>query len=172
MKHSAKGAAKLARERERQARRTAGSGDPAPAAAGTLPQEQVSSADTGTPVSETSGGRAPSGSHSSLPVNARSASASASGGGSARRRFAQLPYALVLAGIVIGLAIMRSGAQAVRGGTLVIAGALLAGSLTRLVLPEGRAGLLGSRRRLVDVALLTTFGVGLLIAGLIVKVPT
>jgi hypothetical protein len=51
---------------------------------------------------------------------------------------------------------------------LVIAGALLAGSLTRLVLPDGRVGLLGSRRRLADVAALTALGVGLLIAGLIV----
>jgi hypothetical protein len=39
------------------------------------------------------------------------------------------------------------------------------------VLPEGRAGLLGSRRRLLDVAALAALGVGLLIAGLVVKVP-
>jgi hypothetical protein len=53
---------------------------------------------------------------------------------------------------------------------LVIAGALLAGAVARMVLPEGRAGMLGSRRRLVDVAALATLGVGLLIAGLVVKV--
>jgi hypothetical protein len=52
-----------------------------------------------------------------------------------------------------------------------MAGALLAGALARLVLPEGRAGMLSSRRRLVDAAALATFGVGLLIAGLIAKVP-
>jgi hypothetical protein len=85
---------------------------------------------------------------------------------------AQLPYLLVLAGVLLGLVLMRGGAQAVRGGTLVIASALLAGSLTRLLLPDGMAGLLGSRRRLVDVGLLTALGVGLLIAGLIVKVPS
>jgi hypothetical protein len=53
----------------------------------------------------------------------------------------------------------------------VIAGALLAGSLARLVLPESKAGMLGSRRRLVDVAVLGILGVGLLVAGLIAKVP-
>jgi hypothetical protein len=83
----------------------------------------------------------------------------------------QLPYLLVLAGLVAGLATIRSGSHAVRGGTLVIAGALLAGSLMRLILPAGRAGMLGSRRRLADVAALALLGIGLLIAGLVAKVP-
>jgi hypothetical protein len=84
---------------------------------------------------------------------------------------AQLPYGVVLAGVAVGLLIIRSGGQAVRGGTLVIAGALLAGSVIRVALPEGRAGLLGSRRRLVDGAVLAVLGAGLLIAGLIVRIP-
>jgi hypothetical protein len=78
---------------------------------------------------------------------------------------------MVLAGVAAGLLLMLVAKNAVRSGTLVIAGALLAGSLVRLVLPEGRAGLLGSRRRLVDVALLTALGAGLLVAGLVVQVP-
>ena len=82
----------------------------------------------------------------------------------------QLPYLLVLAGVVAGLATIRSGEQAVRGGTLVIAGALLAGSLMRLILPAGRAGMLGSRGRLADVAALAVLGTGLLIAGLVARV--
>lgn len=82
----------------------------------------------------------------------------------------QLPYLLVLAGVAAGLATIRSGEQAVRGGTLVIAGALLAGSLMRLILPAGRAGMLGSRRRLADVAALALLGIGLLIAGLVARV--
>jgi hypothetical protein len=90
------------------------------------------------------------------------------GGG---RRINRLPYWIVLAGIGIGLATMRGNNQSVKSGTLVIAGALLAGAIARLVLPEGRAGLLGSRRRLLDVAALAALGVGLLIAGLVVKVP-
>jgi Protein of unknown function (DUF3017) len=91
--------------------------------------------------------------------------------GTRRRRTAQLPYWIVLAGLAAGLLIIRSGGQAVRGGTLVLAGALLAGAAIRLTLPEGRAGLLQSRRRLVDGAVLAVLGVGLLIAGLIVQVP-
>jgi Protein of unknown function (DUF3017) len=96
-----------------------------------------------------------------------------SGGSSARARqlATQLPYGIVLAGVVAGLATIRSGDLAVRGGTLVMAGALLAGALARLVLPESKAGMLSSRRRLVDAAVLATLGVGLLIAGLIAKVP-
>jgi hypothetical protein len=92
-------------------------------------------------------------------------------GAGSRRLITQLPYWIVMAGVVAGLATVRGGGQAVRSGTLVIAGALLAGSLARLVLPEGKAGMLGSRRRLVDVAVLGALGGGLLIAGLIVKVP-
>ncbi len=88
-----------------------------------------------------------------------------------RRLLTQLPYWVVLAGIAAGLATMRGGVQSVKGGTLVIAGALLAGAVARMLLPEGRAGLLGSRRRLVDVVALVALGTGLLIAGLVVKVP-
>jgi Protein of unknown function (DUF3017) len=93
------------------------------------------------------------------------------GSGGGRHLFTQLPYWLVIAGIVAGLATIRGGGQAVRGGTLVIAGALLAGSLARLVLPEGKAGMLNSRRRIVDVGMLGVLGIGLLVAGLIVVVP-
>ena len=92
--------------------------------------------------------------------------------GNGRRIAAQAPYWLILAGVIAGLATIRSGGQAVRGGTLVIAGALLAGSLARLLLPAGKAGMLGSRRRLVDVAVLGALGVGLLVAGLIVVIPS
>jgi hypothetical protein len=93
-------------------------------------------------------------------------------GGRARSRLtAQLPYSIVLAGVVAGLITIRGGNQAVRGGTLVIAGALLAGALARLVLPDKRVGMLASRRRLLDVAALALLGIGLLVAGLIAKVP-
>lgn len=91
--------------------------------------------------------------------------------GGQRSRLAQLPYWVVLAGVAAGLLMIRTGGDAVRSGTLVVAGALLAGSLIRLVLPEGRVGLLKSRRRLADVAVMTVLGTGLLIAGLIVQIP-
>jgi Protein of unknown function (DUF3017) len=89
----------------------------------------------------------------------------------ARAVLSQLPYGVVLAGIGVGLATMRGTMQSVKSGTLVIAGALLAGAVARALLPQGRAGLLGTRRRLIDVAALAALGVGLLIAGLVVKVP-
>ncbi len=93
-------------------------------------------------------------------------------GGRARHRLtAHLPYWIVLAGVAAGLITVRGGNQAVRGGTLVVAGALLAGALARLVLPEKRVGMLASRRRLLDVAALALLGSGLLVAGLIAKVP-
>ena len=91
---------------------------------------------------------------------------------SGRRWLLQLPYCVVMAGLVAGLATARGGGQAVKGGTLVIAGALLAGSLIRLVLPDGRVGMLASRRRFADVAVLAALGVGLLAAGLFAKVTT
>jgi Protein of unknown function (DUF3017) len=82
-----------------------------------------------------------------------------------------LPYWLVLGVVALGLLLLRGGhGQALRSGTFVIAGALLAGSVVRLVLPQGRAGMLGSRRRLADVAVLTVLGIGLLIAGLTIPV--
>jgi hypothetical protein len=167
VKHSAKAVAKLAREREKQASLAArrdgtdsqasGNGLDAPAPA---------------PAAWPAGARAegvrPAGVGSE---GAGSATAIAARSRAGARRLAQLPYAIVVTGILVGLGVMRGGAQDVKGGTLVMAGALLAGSLARLLLPEGRIGLLGSRRRLLDVAALTALGAGLLIAGLIVKVP-
>jgi|HubBroStandDraft_1064217.scaffolds.fasta_scaffold615115_2 hypothetical protein len=163
MKHSAKAVAKLAREREKQARHTG------TVAGGSVPSHQAPG--TGPPMTRPDGPVDDEHAGGFAPVVA-TAGPGVSEPRLARHRLAQLPYALVLAGVLLGLVLMRGGLQAVRGGTLVIASALLAGSLTRLLLPDGRAGLLGSRRRLVDVALLTALGVGLLIAGLIVKVPS
>jgi hypothetical protein len=63
------------------------------------------------------------------------------------------------------------GERDVRGGTLVIAGVLLAAAAARLGLPERRAGMLQSRRRAVDVAAFAALGIGLLVAGLIFPAP-
>jgi hypothetical protein len=46
------------------------------------------------------------------------------------------------------------------------------GALARLVLPKPRAGMLASRRRLVDVVCLATLAVGLLVAGLVLPIPS
>jgi Protein of unknown function (DUF3017) len=142
MKHSAKAAARLARQRARLDRRLAGS---------------IRPGSRGMPVSPAS---------SDLPGQAGTPGTSL-----ASVRLTQLPYALVLAGVAAGLVLMQVASDAVRGGTFVIAGALLAGSVARLVLPESRAGMLGSRRRLLDVAVFGALGVGLLVAGLVVQVP-
>jgi hypothetical protein len=88
-----------------------------------------------------------------------------------RARSGQLPYLLVLFGVAIALVVIRQGVHLVRSGTLVFAGVLLIAATARLVLPERRAGMLSSRRRLLDVAILGVLGIGLLVAGLVVPVP-
>jgi Protein of unknown function (DUF3017) len=83
-----------------------------------------------------------------------------------RRRLVQLPYWIVAGTAALALASMRAGGGSVRAGTLAVAGVLLVGALARLVLPERSAGMLASRRRLADVAVLGALGAGLLAAGL------
>jgi hypothetical protein len=73
----------------------------------------------------------------------------------------------VICGVALSLAYLWRGPQNVRGGTLTLAGLLLAAAVARLVLPEHRAGMLASRRRLVDVAAFSVLGVALLVAGLV-----
>ena len=87
-------------------------------------------------------------------------------------RLAQLPYLAVLLGAAVALAIIRQGVHLVQRGTLVFAGVLLIAALARLVLPERRAGMLASRRRLLDVAIFGMLGIGLLVAGFVVPVPS
>jgi hypothetical protein len=89
-------------------------------------------------------------------------------GASGRGRWQhQIPYGIVICGVVLALVWMRQSGQNVRGGTLAVAGIVLAAALVRLALPEHRAGMLVSRRRLADVAVLAAFGAGLLVAGLV-----
>ncbi len=88
-------------------------------------------------------------------------------------RAAQLPYLLVLAITIGALAWMwQGGIERARDGTLALAGAMFIGALARLVLPEARAGMLASRRRLVDVTCLAALAIGLLAAGLVLPVPS
>jgi hypothetical protein len=103
--------------------------------------------------------------------SARRGADQAEAGQARRSRLDQLPYLVALCGIAAGLAWMRVGEGDVRGGTLVIAGVLLAAAVTRLGLPERRAGLLASRARLLDAAAFTALGIGLLVAGLIFPAP-
>jgi hypothetical protein len=81
-------------------------------------------------------------------------------------------YLAVLAGVLVALVIISQGAGLVRSGTLVFASVLLLAAMARLVMPERRVGMLSSRRRLLDVAFLGVLGIGLLVAGLVVPVPS
>jgi len=88
-------------------------------------------------------------------------------------RTAQLPYLFVLAVTIGALAwIWQGGIQHAKEGTLALAGAMFIGALARLVLPKPRAGMLASRRRLVDVVCLAALAVGLLVAGLVLPIPS
>jgi hypothetical protein len=88
-------------------------------------------------------------------------------------RSAQLPYVLVLAITIGALAwIWQGGIEHAKEGTLALAGAMFIGALARLVLPKPRAGMLASRRRLVDVVCLAALAVGLLVAGLVLPIPS
>jgi Protein of unknown function (DUF3017) len=89
----------------------------------------------------------------------------------AAARPAQWAYLAVLVGAAIALLIMGEGVHLVRSGTLVLAGVLLVAAIARSVLPDRLAGMLSSRRRLLDVAIFGVLGVGLLVAGLVVPVP-
>jgi hypothetical protein len=88
---------------------------------------------------------------------------------SGRGWWQHIPYAIVLCGLALALAWMRENGQNVKGGTLAVAGILFAAALARLALPERRAGMLVSRRRLADVAVLAALGTGLLVAGLVLQ---
>ena len=85
----------------------------------------------------------------------------------ARLRWRQLPYATAICCVALALVWIRQNGQNVRGGTLAVAGVLFAAALVRLALPERRVGMLASRRRLTDVAVLAALGTGLLVAGLL-----
>jgi Protein of unknown function (DUF3017) len=133
-------------------------------------------------VSGASGGAGPGGPGASAGPAALAAPARRRGGAAGRgaraqrakpARAAQLPYLLVLAITIGALAWMwQGGIQRAREGTLALAGAMFIGALARLVLPEARAGMLASRRRLVDVTCLAALAIGLLVAGLVLPVPS
>ena len=79
-----------------------------------------------------------------------------------------IPLLAVLAVTVAGVYISWREGSAGGGKGGVIAGiALFAGAVARLLLPARLAGLLATRKRATDVITLALFGVGLLVAGLV-----
>jgi len=83
-----------------------------------------------------------------------------------------LAYLIVLGFVAADLVwLWAGGAHAAKGGTLALAGAMFVAALARLVLPESRAGLLASRKRVTDVVTMAALGTGLLAAVLLSPVP-
>ena len=109
----------------------------------------------------------------SAPVTAQARSARGPGArrpaSSGRGWWRHTPYAIVLCALALVLAWMRENGENVKGGTLAVAGIVFAAALARLALPERRAGMLVSRRRLADVAVLVALGTGLLVTGLMLQ---
>ena len=68
---------------------------------------------------------------------------------------------LVAAGLVAGVTVIGFGD--VRGGGFLIAGALVAAALLRLMLPRARAGGLVVRSRTADVTFLLVMGLALFV---------
>jgi hypothetical protein len=82
-------------------------------------------------------------------------------------RLANLPYALVLIVILGGLGWTSLGPRHVVSGMLPVASAVLVAAVLRLVLPDRRAGLLLSRRRVFDVLVLAGLGASILAVVLV-----
>ena len=68
-------------------------------------------------------------------------------------------YLGVLVGTVAGLALVILGSW--RTGLTVIGGSMILGALGRLVIRDDAAGMLGVRRKMVDVATMTFLGAAL-----------
>ena len=80
--------------------------------------------------------------------------------------FGGVVYLIVVTTTITGLALVVGGAW--RTGVSWMGAGLLFGSLSRLVLPERRAGMLRVRRKAVDVALLALVGVALMVLAVVV----
>jgi hypothetical protein len=79
-----------------------------------------------------------------------------------------IPLLAVMVVTVAGVYIAwRQGSAGGGEGGVVGGVALLAAAVARLLLPARLVGLLATRKRATDVITLTVFGVGLLVAGLV-----
>ncbi len=80
-----------------------------------------------------------------------------------------LVYLVVLGTTLVGVALASTGRW--RVGMLWVGASLLAAAVVRLLIPEGQAGMLHVRRRLVDVLILVLLGGGLLAAAASIPLP-
>ncbi len=91
----------------------------------------------------------------------------ATGTRSKRRFYAEIPLALVVCGVGLGLVVIAL--HHFRWGVLAIANSLLGAALLRLVLPTRPAGLLAVRSRFTDVFVTGLTGAALLVLVLVTR---
>jgi len=70
--------------------------------------------------------------------------------------------------VVTGASVVLVALDRWRSGLLLMGGALLVGAVGRLVLPQHQAGMLGIRRKLVDVSTLLALGGGLTVLSFLI----
>jgi hypothetical protein len=78
-------------------------------------------------------------------------------------------YLVVLAATLVGVGIAAAGRP--RTGVAWMGVALLAASVARMLLPQSAAGMLGLRRKAVDVAWMAAIGVALVVVALSLRMP-
>ena len=75
----------------------------------------------------------------------------------------------MLATTVVGVLVVVAGR--VQTGLTTAGCAMLGGAVARLVLPRQQAGMLGVRRKLIDVTTMAVLGVGLVAVAALVREP-
>jgi len=78
-------------------------------------------------------------------------------------------FLLVLAATLAGVVVVTLSHW--HAGLTLCGGALLGAGAARLVLPDSQAGMLGVRRKLVDVTTLALLGAGLLVVASLIREP-
>ena len=85
------------------------------------------------------------------------------------RWLAQLPYILVVCGVVAGLFLVALNHY--KRGTALLAVAALGGAVARWVLPDRQVGLLATRRKITDVLIMVCFAIGIAAVAWVVRTP-
>lgn len=85
-------------------------------------------------------------------------------------RLPEWPISLVLTGVVGALIVAVT--TSFRLGATVLAAVMCLAAALRLVLPESTAGMLKSRSRFVDLALLSLFAVAMVAVAILVPAPS
>jgi len=78
-------------------------------------------------------------------------------------------FLAVLATALLGVALVVAGR--VQTGLSTAGAAFVAGAAARLVLPSSQAGMLGVRRKLIDVSTMLLLGIGLLVIAALIREP-